>query len=69
MSISGNVDPGEEKDIPGAGSSTDQHISGAAETGTFTTDKAPPAGTQAHGSSVPESRRLAPPETPRPDRA
>ncbi len=51
MSNSGNVDPGEEKDIPGAGSSTDQHVSGAAETGTFTTDQAPTGDTPAHGSS------------------
>jgi hypothetical protein len=51
MSNSGNVDPGEEKDVPGAGSSTDQHISGAAETGTFTTDEAPTGDTPAHGRS------------------
>jgi hypothetical protein len=51
MSNSGNVDPGEEKDIPGAGSSTDQHVSGAAETGTVTTDQAPTGDTPAHGSS------------------
>ncbi|HEY0000146.1 MAG TPA: hypothetical protein VGB74_06815 [Actinoplanes sp.] len=51
MSNSGNVDPGEEKDVRHAGSSTDQHVSGNAETGTFTTDQAPTADTPAHGSS------------------
>jgi hypothetical protein len=49
MSNSGNVDPGVEKDVPGAGSGTDQHVSGAAETGTFITDQAPTADTPAHG--------------------
>jgi hypothetical protein len=34
-----------------AGSLADQHITGAAETGTFTTDEAPTADTPAHGSS------------------
>jgi hypothetical protein len=34
-----------------AGSSTDQHVTGAPETGTFTTDKAPTADTPVHGSS------------------
>jgi hypothetical protein len=51
MSNSGNVDPGEEKDVLGAGSSTPQHISGAAETGTFTTDRAPDDDTRGHGST------------------
>jgi hypothetical protein len=32
------------------GSSTDQHVTGAPETGTFLTDQAPTAGTPAHGS-------------------
>jgi hypothetical protein len=34
-----------------AGSSSDQHIAGAAETGTFITDEAPTADTPVHGSS------------------
>ncbi len=34
-----------------AGSSTDQHVTGAAETGTFITDEAPTADTPVHGSS------------------
>jgi hypothetical protein len=34
-----------------AGSLADQHITGAAETGSFTTDEAPTADTPAHGSS------------------
>jgi hypothetical protein len=34
-----------------AGSSTEEHITGAAETGKFTTDEAPTADTPAHGSS------------------
>ena len=33
------------------GSSTEQHITGAEETGEFITDKEPTAGTPAHGSS------------------
>jgi hypothetical protein len=51
MSNSGNVDPGVEKDVPNAGASTDQHVSGTAETGTFTTDRAPTADTPADGST------------------
>lgn len=39
-------------DFPaGQGSSTEQHVAGAEETGTFLTDKAPAADTPAHGSS------------------
>jgi hypothetical protein len=34
-----------------AGSSTDQHVTGEPETGTFQTDKAPAADTPVHGSS------------------
>ncbi len=34
-----------------AGSSTDQHITGYPETGTFTTEEAPTADTPIHGSS------------------
>ena len=34
-----------------AGSSVDQHITGAPETGSFTTDEPPGSGTPAHGSS------------------
>jgi hypothetical protein len=33
-----------------AGSSTDPHVTGAPETGTFTTDEAPAGDTPAHGS-------------------
>jgi hypothetical protein len=51
MSNSGNVDPGVEKDVPNAGAGTDQHVSGAAETGTFTTDRAPTGNTPADGST------------------
>jgi hypothetical protein len=51
MSNSGNVDPGEAKDVPLAGASTDQHVSGGAETGTFTTDRAPTGDTPADGST------------------
>jgi hypothetical protein len=35
----------------GAGPSTDQHVTGSEETGSFITDKAPTADTPAHGSS------------------
>jgi hypothetical protein len=34
-----------------AGSSSNQHVTGAPETGTFTTDEAPTGDTPAHGSS------------------
>jgi len=51
MSNSGEVDPDQEKVIPEAGSSTDQYVSGAAETGTFTTDETPTADTPADGST------------------
>jgi hypothetical protein len=36
--------------VAGAGPSTDQHITGSEETGTFQTDKAPKADTPVHGS-------------------
>ncbi|MEU4221889.1 hypothetical protein [Actinoplanes sp. NPDC026623] len=51
MSNSGNPDAGAEKIETNAGSSTDQYVSGAAETGTFLTDQAPAADTPVHGSS------------------
>jgi hypothetical protein len=51
MSNSGDVDPGEEKTIPGAGSSTDQNVSASPETGTFITDVPPAGDTPATGSS------------------
>lgn len=34
-----------------AGGSTDQHVTGADESGTFITDEPPTSATQAHGSS------------------
>ncbi|MFI5934618.1 hypothetical protein [Actinoplanes sp. NPDC051494] len=46
-----DTDANEDEVIAGAGSSTDQHVSGAAESGTFTTDEAPTADTPANGSS------------------
>jgi hypothetical protein len=51
--MSDNADVGAGKgDFPASrGSSTDQHITGAEETGTFTTDQAPTADTKAHGST------------------
>lgn len=42
---------GDDDVVTDAGSSTDQHVTGAPETGTFLTDQAPSADTQAHGSS------------------
>ncbi len=42
---------GEDGFTAGAGSSADQHVTGHEETGTFLTDEAPTADTQAHGSS------------------
>ena len=40
-----------EKQTQPAGSSTDQHVTGSSDAGTFITDEAPDAGTPAHGSS------------------
>jgi hypothetical protein len=51
MSSSAQADAGDENVTAGAGSSVDQHVTGAEETGTFTTDEAPTADTPAHGSS------------------
>jgi hypothetical protein len=42
--------PGGDATVPGAGGSTEQHITGTAETGDFITDKEPAADTPAHGS-------------------
>jgi hypothetical protein len=41
----------EDQTVRAAGSSADQHITGSPETGEFITDRAPTAGTPAHGSS------------------
>jgi hypothetical protein len=51
MSNSGNTDAGTEEIVANGGSSTDQYVSGVAETGTFLTDQAPAADTPVHGSS------------------
>ena len=51
MSSSAQAGAGEEDFTADAGSSADQHVTGAPETGTFITDKAPTADTPAHGSS------------------
>jgi hypothetical protein len=42
---------GEDGFTPGAGSSSDQNVTGEPETGTFTTDEAPTGDTPVHGSS------------------
>ena len=44
-------DPRQDDVTANAGSIADQHVTGAPETGTFTTDEAPTADTPAHGSS------------------
>ena len=51
--MSSNADVGAGKgDFPaGVGSSTEQHVTGAEETGTFLTDQPPTADTPADGSS------------------
>jgi len=41
----------EDEVVPDAGNITDQHITGAPETGTFPTDEPPTADTPVHGSS------------------
>jgi hypothetical protein len=51
MSKNGNENRGGPEDVPNAGSSTDQQVTGSAETGTFTTDRAPTGNTPAHGSN------------------
>ena len=51
MSSNAQPNAGEDDVIVDAGSSTDQHVTGAEETGTFITDQAPTGGTPAHGSS------------------
>lgn len=76
MSNSGNTDTGTEKIVANGGSSTDQYLSGAAETGTFLTDQAPAADTPVHGSSnagindadAETAERSTRSRTPRPDR-
>ncbi|MFI7598144.1 hypothetical protein [Actinoplanes sp. NPDC049681] len=47
--MSGSEQPPTGDDI--AGASTDQHVSGLEEKGSFLTDEAPTAATPAHGSS------------------
>jgi hypothetical protein len=51
--MTSNADVGAGKgDFPASrGSSAEQHVTGAEETGDFLTDKAPTADTPAHGSS------------------
>ncbi len=51
MSSDPQANPGDEQFAAEAGSSTDQHVTGAEETGTFLTDQAPTGNTPAHGSS------------------
>jgi hypothetical protein len=51
MSSSADVGAGKDDFPAGAGSSTEQHVTGAEETGTFITDQAPTADTPADGST------------------
>jgi hypothetical protein len=51
MSSNAQGDADEDDFTPDAGSSTDEYVTGAAETGTFITDETPTAGTPIHGSS------------------
>jgi hypothetical protein len=51
MSSSADVGAGRGDFPAGVGSSTEQHVTGAEETGTFLTDQAPTADTPAHGST------------------
>jgi hypothetical protein len=51
MSSSAQENASEDDVTDDAGSSTDQHGTGGTETGTFTTDAAPPSDTPVHGSS------------------
>jgi hypothetical protein len=51
MSSSEHTGAGEDDSAAGLGSSTEQHVTGSAETGTFITDEPPTGGTPTHGSS------------------
>jgi hypothetical protein len=51
MTSSADEGAGRENFPAGVGGSTEQHITGSDETGTFTTDKAPTADTPADGST------------------
>jgi hypothetical protein len=51
MSDSAEADGVTDEVVVDAGNSTDQHITGDGETGTFITDEEPTAGTPSHGSS------------------
>ena len=51
MSSDTQANAGDKDFTAGAGSSADQHVTGAEETGTFITDQAPTGNTPAHGSS------------------
>ena len=65
MTSTSRENAGDDGYTPGAGSSSDQNVTGEPETGTFQTDTAPTADTPAHGSSnaglnAPESAEDAP---------
>jgi hypothetical protein len=51
MSSGTQSDAGRHDATGAVGSSTQQHVTGAAETGTFITDETPTGDTPAHGSS------------------
>jgi hypothetical protein len=51
MTSSEHTGAGEDDSAAGFGSSTEQHITGSAETGTFITDEPPTGDTPAHGSN------------------
>ncbi len=51
MSSSAQSDADRDDATVDSGSSTDQHVTGHPETGTFTVDEPPTGGTPAHGSS------------------
>src|SRR4051812_13233925 len=67
MSSSAESSGSEQDLIPGAGSHTDQYVTGTQETGTFITDEEPTADTPAHGSSNAGMNAIAANRTDSPD--
>jgi hypothetical protein len=51
MSSTARTGNGDDDSAVGIGSSTEQHITGLPETGTFSADQAPTGDTPVHGSS------------------
>jgi hypothetical protein len=59
MSSPARTGNGDDDSTVGVGSSTEQHITGLPETGTFSEDQAPTGDTPVHGSSNAGQNRAA----------